>query len=81
MLYGKGIHMKYFYLVCVLLISGCAYHSLEQELQDKTLESITGKNYSRNPASCPRIKQRCGTHGNYQEWYQENGKLACACNE
>jgi hypothetical protein len=80
-LYAKGVHLKYLYLSIVILVSGCSSQSLEEQLTDTALEAITGKEYSRNTASCARIEKRCGTHGNYQEWYQDNGKLACACND
>jgi hypothetical protein len=80
-LYAKGIHLKYFYLSTILLLSACSTQSLKDQLTDTALEAITGKEYSRNSSSCPLIKKKCGTNGNYQEWYQDNGKLACACND
>jgi len=80
-LYAKGLHLKYLYLSTVLLVSGCSSQSLEEQLTDTAFEAITGKEYSRDSSSCPRLKQRCGTHGDYQEWYQDNGKIACACND
>lgn len=72
--------MKYIYLSFILLLFGCSSQSLEEQLTDTGIEAITGKEYSRNPGSCASIARKCGTHGDYQEWYQENGKLACACN-
>ncbi|MGL1957848.1 MAG: hypothetical protein OCD00_11095 [Colwellia sp.] len=72
--------MKYIYLLVFLLVSGCSSQSLKDQLTDTAIEAITGKDYSRDYAHCPRIKKGCA-NGNYEEWPQENGKMACACNK
>jgi len=72
--------LKYLYLSTILLVSGCSSQSLEEQLTDTAFEAITGKEYSRDSSSCPRIERRCAD-GNYEEWTQKNGQLACACNK
>ncbi|WP_028109125.1 hypothetical protein [Ferrimonas futtsuensis] len=71
--------MKYLVLLPSLLLAGCSSQPFEQQTQDMVLEMVTGKSYSRNAGSCQIIKHECG-EGNYTEWVQENGQLACACN-
>ncbi|BDY04480.1 hypothetical protein [Ferrimonas sp. YFM] len=71
--------MKYLLVVSILLLGGCSSQPFEQQAQDRLLEKVTGKSYSRNAGSCQIIKQECG-EGNYTEWVQDNGQLACACN-
>jgi hypothetical protein len=79
--YAKGVHLKYIYLLVIFVLSGCSSQSLKDHLTDTAFEAVTGKEYSRNSSSCPLIKKKCGANGNYQEWYQDNGKLVCACND
>ena len=71
--------MKFIFLVFLLIMSGCSTQSLKEQIADTTFGAITGSDYSRNPASCPRIRMQCAG-GNYEEWIQDNGQLACACN-
>lgn len=72
--------MKYLYLLLIiLLLSSCSSRALTEQIAEQALEHVTGSDISYNGASCPNIKRSC-SHGNYEEWYQENGKLACACN-
>ncbi|TWX65177.1 hypothetical protein ESZ36_18000 [Colwellia demingiae] len=72
--------MKYLSLIFILiLLSGCSSRSLSEQIAERALEHATGTDISYNGASCPNIKRNC-SGGNYEEWYQKDGKLACACN-
>ena len=75
----KGNRMKYLSILFILLLSGCSSQSFNDKVTDQILEQVTGKEYSRNGAQCPSIKRQC-TGGKYEEWTQENGQIACACN-
>lgn len=48
-----------------------------------TLTSCSGYDYSEesgmNAKQCKRVQTRC-VGGVYDEWFQKNGDLACACN-
>lgn len=72
--------MKYLPIIFMLLVASCSSTSLKEQVTATTIEAITGSKVTYNGAQCPSIKQRCGTEGTYNEWYQENGRLACACN-
>jgi hypothetical protein len=71
--------MKYFPLIILLLITGCSSSSLSHKIAEDIIENMTNTDISYNGANCPNIKHSC-SNGNYEEWYQKNGKLACACN-
>lgn len=62
-----------------IVLTGCSSHNAGQRLEDSLFESVTGKLYSRNASSCPNIRNSC-RDGDYQEWIQDNGQKACACN-
>ena len=72
--------MKYLLLVVLLVVSSCSFRPLSEQISERVLENISNTDISYNGAYCPNIKQRCGG-SNYEEWIQENGKLACACNK
>jgi len=78
-LYAKGVRMKYIFLIAILLLSGCSSQSSKDQLADIVFEAVTGKDISRNSASCSELKRRC-TGGNYEEWPQQNGQIGCVCN-
>ncbi|ALS97033.1 hypothetical protein [Lacimicrobium alkaliphilum] len=71
--------MKYLFLATALFLSGCASQSIKEQVEDSLFEAATGKDYSRNPAHCERIKRQCA-HQDYAQWNQKNGQIACACN-
>lgn len=71
--------MKYFSIILLVVISGCSSQSFSDGVADQVLESVTGKDFSRNAAQCPLIKSQC-SDGNYEEWPLENGQTGCACN-
>lgn len=72
--------MKYIYVVIILLLSGCSSQSSTGRFHDDILKSVSGNEVSRNPSKCPNIKSQC-LGGNYEEWLQQNGQKACACNK
>jgi PBP1b-binding outer membrane lipoprotein LpoB len=76
--------MKYLSLLIIVLISGCSSQPISHQIADvifeKTFEKATNTDISYSAASCPNVKRTCSS-GNYQEWYQKNGKKACACNK
>lgn len=72
--------MKYLYFLILLLISSCSSRSLSEQVVENVFEKITNTDISYNGASCPNVKQAC-SGGNYEEWFQKNGKMACACNK
>ena len=44
------------------------------------IKAIADIDISHSEIQCPRIKNNCSANGNYEEWTQEDGSLACACN-
>jgi uncharacterized lipoprotein YajG len=72
--------MKYLSILALVLLTGCASQSYKNSITDGVVETITGKDYSRNAARCMSIKDQCHS-AEYAEWAQENGQIACACNE
>ncbi|MGV2872871.1 hypothetical protein [Colwellia sp. E150_009] len=76
--------MKYLSLLIIILISGCSSqpvsHQVANVILGKVFEKTTSTKISHNASSCPNVKRTCSS-GNYQEWYQKNGKKACACNK
>lgn len=83
-LYVNGERMKYLSLLIIILISGCSSqpvsHQIANVILGEIFEKVTKTDVSYNAASCPNVKRNC-SNGNYQEWYQQNGKKACACNK
>jgi hypothetical protein len=74
----KGNRMKYLSGIFILvLLSGCS--SIVEVIAETAFEKATDTDISYVGASCPDVRRNC-SRGNYQEWYQSNGKLACACN-
>ncbi|WP_371373799.1 hypothetical protein [Thalassotalea aquiviva] len=75
--------MKYLFLVTIILVSGCSSqpmsHQIAEVILGKIFEKTTNKDMSYNAASCRNVKRSCSS-GHYQEWFQQNGKKACACN-
>jgi len=80
----NGECMKYLSLLIIVFISGCSSQPVSHQIADvifgAVFEKVTDTDISHNAASCSNIKRTC-SNGNYQEWYQNNGKLACACNK
>ena len=72
--------MKYLSLFIVLLVSGCSLRPLNEQVAERVFENITNTDISYNGSDCPNVKRSC-SRGNYEEWRQENGKMACACNK
>ncbi len=83
-LYANGDRMKYLSLLLVILISGCSSQPFSHQVADvifeQAFEKATNTDISYNASSCPSVKRNCSS-GNYQEWYQKDGKKACACNK
>lgn len=70
-----------FVLFLSIILLGCSNSAtINKTVAEIAIEAIGDVDISYNEAQCPMIKNNCGLHGNYQEWIQENGKLACACN-
>lgn len=67
------------FVLLIILLSGCSSQSFTDNLKDQAVEVISGKSFSRNSSSCPTIKSSCPSN-KYEEWVQNNGKIACACN-
>lgn len=44
-------------------------------------DAIADVEISYGGAQCPQVNNNCGTHGDFQGWLQEDGKLACVCNK
>ncbi len=55
-------------------------HQIAEVILGEVFEEVTNTEISYVGASCPEIRRKCQS-GNYQEWYQSNGKKACACNK
>jgi len=76
--------MKYLSIITIILISGCSSQPVSHQVANvvfgKVFEKTTNSKVSDNTASCPIVKRTCST-GTYKEWYQNNGKKACACNK
>lgn len=74
--------MKYLFLIPVVFLSACSSkpmsHQIAEVILGEVFEKTTKKQVSYNAASCPDVRRKCP--GGYQEWYQSNGKKACACN-
>ena len=85
LLYAKGIRMKFTPILLIVFLSSCSSSTFKEEFTEKTMgavtSAVTGADVSYRENQCPRVKRNCGVNGDYQEWYQENGKLACACNK
>ena len=83
-LYANGDRMKYLSLLLIILISGCSSqpfsHQVADAIFEQTFEKVTNTDISYNASSCPSVKRNCSS-GSYQEWYQKDGKKACACNK
>ena len=62
----------------MLFLSGCSSQSFRDSVTDQVFEKVTGTEYSRNGAQCSSVQRQCA--GIYEEWEQENGQKACACN-
>ena len=81
--YANGELMKYLPFL-IIILAGCSSKPVSHQIVDvifeKTLESITHTDISYSAVNCPNVKRTC-SNGNYQEWSQQNGKLACACNK
>lgn len=75
--------MKNFFMLDVLLLAGCSSKPISYQIADSVLATVikktTGKEVSYNAAHCPTVKRSCSS-GNYQQWHQKSGELACACN-
>ena len=57
--------MKIIILISVALLSGSQSHNVGDS--------------GVNANQCKKIKNKC-THAVYDEWFQENGEITCACN-
>jgi hypothetical protein len=80
-LYSKGSCVKYLsFLILLLLVSGCSKRSFSEQAAERVLENVTNTDISYNGANCPNVRKSC-SRGNYEEWRQKNGKMACACNK
>lgn len=80
MLHANGFGMKDLYFILVLIvISGCSSRAITNQAVDQVIENVTNADISYKGFACPDVKRKCAS-GNYEKWYQENGKLACACN-
>lgn len=71
--------MRNLFILLAALTSSCSSQNFSNRATDQVIEAITGKDYSRNSSNCPQIKSNCPSD-KYQEWMQNNGQIACACN-
>ncbi|OBT03958.1 hypothetical protein A9267_18665 [Shewanella sp. UCD-FRSSP16_17] len=71
--------MKYLLITIMIFLTACSSQSTTNKLTDQVFTQVTGKEYSRNSSQCPTIKKQCSA-GQYEEWVEESGQKACACN-
>lgn len=64
-------------LMLSLMLMACS----STEVAEIAIEALGDVDISYNALQCPAVKNNCGVNGHYEEWIQENGKLACACNK
>jgi len=68
-------------LLLSLKLTACSSATVNETVAEIAIEALADVDISYNAEQCPRVKNNCGVNGHYQEWLQENGKLACACNK
>lgn len=73
--------MKIITIMLLLILSSCSHNNNRgnQQLVEEAFKVITGNEISYRADNCPRIEAKCAD-GEYQEWIQKNGEIACACN-
>jgi len=49
-------------------------------LAEVAVEVLADTQISHQGMQCPTIKNNCGVNGHYEQWEQDDGQLACACN-
>jgi hypothetical protein len=67
-------------LIISLIVTGCSSNKVSETVAEIAIEALGNVDISYHAAQCPTVKNNCGLNGHYEEWTQENGKLACACN-
>jgi len=67
-------------LILSLLLMACSSATVNETVAEIAIEALGNVDISYHAEQCPAVKNNCGVNGHYEEWIQENGKLACACN-
>ncbi len=66
--------------VMLFVLQGCTSSQVNDAAAQIALEAITNTDISYSATQCPQVKNNCGANGDYVEWTQEDGSVACACN-
>ena len=61
-----------------LVLMACSSTTLNEQLKASAVTAITGVPVAYSENQCRQL--RCDANQTYVEWQQENGQLACACN-
>lgn len=69
-----------FAMVLLLILMACSSTTVNETVAEIAIEALAYVDISYNELQCPSIKNNCGVNGYYEEWIQENGQVACACN-
>jgi len=65
-------------IVLSLILAACSSTTMEEQLKASAVTAITGVPVGYSEDQCRQM--HCDVNQNYVEWLQENGQLACACN-
>lgn len=72
--------MKYLLVILAIFLSGCSSTDIKEAVVSNVFEHVAGVDVHYNGAGCFEMKNRCH-EDKYEEWKQDNGKIACACNK
>lgn len=65
-------------LFLLLMLAACSSTTLNEQLKASAVSAVTGIPVAYSDAQCRNL--HCDFEQEYVEWRQENGQLACACN-
>jgi len=65
-------------LTFTIMLSACSSTTVNDHLKASAVTALTGIPVGYSDAQCRNM--RCDANQNYVEWLQEDGQLACACN-
>jgi len=68
-------------LILSSILAACSSTEVNETVAEIAIEALGDVDISYHAEQCPMVKNNCGMNGNYEEWIQKNGKLACACNK
>ncbi|MBL4940886.1 MAG: hypothetical protein JKY81_04400 [Colwellia sp.] len=69
---------KLVWLLLPLMLTACSSTTLKEQLKASAVTATTGIPVGYSEAQCRNM--RCDAGQEYVEWRQNNGQLACACN-